>query len=277
MSKARDIASAAPAPSTVSATEIGYLDGVTSAIQTQIDSKQAANANVSTTELGYLDGVTSAIQTQLDAKIPKTLTTTTGDIIYASSANTPARLGLGTAGQVLTVNSGATAPEWATAAGGGSMTLIADGSLSGSTLDLTSISSSYRHLQLLLRNASPVNDTTLIARLNNSSSEIYNYVQMYQNNGTYATSAAITASSFPVTSATGQNPQYGSLVMNIYNYGTSAHKNVTIQYNFLNNGGQVCNNYVVGAFRTDNAVTRIVLIPGSGNWSTGTYELFGVK
>ena len=39
MTKARDIASAAPAPSTVSATEIGYLDGVSSAIQTQIDGK----------------------------------------------------------------------------------------------------------------------------------------------------------------------------------------------------------------------------------------------
>ena len=39
MTKARDIASAAPAPSTVSATELGYLDGVTSAIQTQVDTK----------------------------------------------------------------------------------------------------------------------------------------------------------------------------------------------------------------------------------------------
>jgi hypothetical protein len=117
MTKARDIASAAPAPSTVSATELGYLDGVSSAIQTQIDGKQAANANVSTTELGYLDGVTSAIQTQLDAKIPKTLTTTTGDIIYASSANTPARLGIGSTSQVLTVSGGV--PTWATPAGGG--------------------------------------------------------------------------------------------------------------------------------------------------------------
>ena len=33
--------------------------------------------------------------------IPKTLTTTTGDIIYASAANTPARLGIGNAGEVL--------------------------------------------------------------------------------------------------------------------------------------------------------------------------------
>jgi hypothetical protein len=44
--------------------------------------------------------------------------TTTGDTIYSSSGSTPARLGIGTAGQVLTVNSGATAPEWATASGG---------------------------------------------------------------------------------------------------------------------------------------------------------------
>jgi hypothetical protein len=43
--------------------------------------------------------------------IPKTLTTTTGDIIYASSANTPARLGIGATDQVLVVASGA--PAWA--------------------------------------------------------------------------------------------------------------------------------------------------------------------
>jgi hypothetical protein len=39
MSKARDIASAAPAPAGVSTTELGYVDGVTSAIQTQINQK----------------------------------------------------------------------------------------------------------------------------------------------------------------------------------------------------------------------------------------------
>jgi hypothetical protein len=44
--------------------------------------------------------------------------TTTGDTIYSSSGSTPARLGIGTAGQVLQVNSGATAPEWATPASG---------------------------------------------------------------------------------------------------------------------------------------------------------------
>ncbi len=40
--------------------------------------------------------------------------TTQGDVPYASTANTPARLALGSAGQILQVNSGGTAPEWAT-------------------------------------------------------------------------------------------------------------------------------------------------------------------
>jgi len=49
--------------------------------------------------------------------IQNALLTTTGDTIYASAASTPARLALGTAGQVLTVNSGATAPEWKSSSG----------------------------------------------------------------------------------------------------------------------------------------------------------------
>ena len=51
--------------------------------------------------------------------IQPTLLTTTGDIMYASSASNPARLGIGTANQVLRVNSGATAPEWATPSSAG--------------------------------------------------------------------------------------------------------------------------------------------------------------
>jgi len=42
--------------------------------------------------------------------------TTTGDTIYSSSGSTPARLGIGTTGQVLTVSGGV--PTWATAGGG---------------------------------------------------------------------------------------------------------------------------------------------------------------
>ena len=44
--------------------------------------------------------------------------TTAGDILYASGNNTPARLAKGTGLQVLQMNAGATAPEWAPASTG---------------------------------------------------------------------------------------------------------------------------------------------------------------
>jgi len=49
-----------------------------------------------------------------------TAITTAGDLIRGTGSGTFNRLGIGTAGQVLTVNSGATAPEWATASAGSS-------------------------------------------------------------------------------------------------------------------------------------------------------------
>ena len=64
--------------------------------------------------------------------------TTTGDVIYSSSGSTPARLGIGTAGQVLQVNSGATAPEWAAPAGGGKVLQV----VSAVTTTATTIASS---------------------------------------------------------------------------------------------------------------------------------------
>lgn len=49
--------------------------------------------------------------------------TTAGDIIYGGASGAPSRLGIGTAGQVLKVNSGATAVEWDDEAGGSAPTI----------------------------------------------------------------------------------------------------------------------------------------------------------
>jgi hypothetical protein len=69
-------------------------------------------------ELNYVDGVTSAIQTQLDAKIAKALVTAKGDVIVATANATPAALAVGaTNGHVLTIDSAtATGLKWASAA-----------------------------------------------------------------------------------------------------------------------------------------------------------------
>ena len=58
--------------------------------------------------------------------------TTAGDIIYGGADGTPTRLAKGTASQVLKMNSGATAPEWADESGGGTWGSIT-GTLSSQT------------------------------------------------------------------------------------------------------------------------------------------------
>ena len=103
---------------TIDNTEFSYLNGVTSAIQTQIDGKAASShtqaattiggGTIDNTEFGYLDGVTSAIQTQLNGKQASGnyVTALTGDVTasgpgsvaatIASSAVTSAKIADGT-------------------------------------------------------------------------------------------------------------------------------------------------------------------------------------
>ena len=79
---------------------------------------------VTDTELGYLDGVTSAIQTQIDGKAGTALDNLTvaslaaEDLLVASSGSAVGRLAVGSDGQVLKVVGGSVA--WATDTGSGS-------------------------------------------------------------------------------------------------------------------------------------------------------------
>lgn len=65
-------------------------------------------ATTTATEIGYVNGVTSAIQTQLDAKTDEATLTTKGDIYVATGASTVVRQGIGTDGHVLTADSAQT-------------------------------------------------------------------------------------------------------------------------------------------------------------------------
>ena len=74
-----------------------------------------------------------------------------GDLIAATAADTPARLAVGTNGQILTADStAATGLAWTTPSSGGGLTLIQETVASANTaIDFSSISGSYKDLVLI--------------------------------------------------------------------------------------------------------------------------------
>ena len=202
--------------------------------------------------------------------------TTTGDTIYSSSGSTPARLGIGTAGQVLTVNSGATAPEWATAPAPASQTSIATGSLTGSSVTLSSISSAYRDLKLVITNFRPSSDLKLMMRFNGATS---NYKA---TPGTYTASTNFADTElFISTTADGGASSQSLIVVNIPEYANAVAWKFMSYESLVNNETTNANGaweQNAGLYKSTSAINSITLLPqAGGTFTTGDYVLYGVK
>jgi hypothetical protein len=213
-----------------------------------------------------------------DSAIAKSTVTTAGDIIYRN-ATVPVRLGIGTANQVLRVNSGATAPEWATNTAG--MTLISTTSLSGSSTAISSIPATYKNLQLVIRSAES-NATANIMSFTVNSVVSYDYITHYGNNSspTVNTSSGFSTTPVKLTGTNLRNSNSGSeFVINIYDYAsTTSNKTGTISANYLigtNYGELNTGGFAVGS---TGAITSITLaIAGGSTFSAGTALLYGVN
>jgi len=107
---------------------IGALDG-SSANLTR--TTVLTNSDGNTTQVVFSAGTKDVFVTYPASKTMEETLTTQGDLVYASSANTPARLAKGTPSQVLAINAGATAPEWVTPTTGDITDVVAGTGLSG--------------------------------------------------------------------------------------------------------------------------------------------------
>jgi hypothetical protein len=106
----------ATSPLTGGGTSGAITVGIQDALTTQKGAVQLSDSTSTTSSiLAATPTAVKAAYDLADGAIAKTTVTTAGDIIYRN-ATVPVRLGIGTAGQVLKVNSGATAPEWSTLA-----------------------------------------------------------------------------------------------------------------------------------------------------------------
>lgn len=198
--------------------------------------------------------------------------TTLGDISYRSStANVNTRLGIGTAGQVLQVNSGATAPEWTTLATG-SLTQLATGTLSGTTVTISAISSSYTHLLLYVTGHKDGTGGTFNMRLNGITTSSYRDVYMKTGSTANTAGAATTFGNIGECAQTAATSKTTVLIP-FYNDATATH-----QFNCIANTGNAAFN-VTGYFSATAAITSLSM--GSGGFvntfTGGTYYLYGVK
>jgi hypothetical protein len=92
--------------------------GINAATTSVVGAVQLSDSTSTTSSvLASTPTATKSAYDLADAAIAKSVVTTAGDIIYRDGS-APVRLGIGTANQVLRVNSGATAPEWATVSSG---------------------------------------------------------------------------------------------------------------------------------------------------------------
>jgi hypothetical protein len=249
MSKARDLANAGTALTTVSATE-----------------------------LGYVDGVTSAIQTQLDAKTAKSTLTTTGDIYYASSASTPARLGIGSTDQVLKVTAGI--PAWATPAAGGGMTLLSTTTLSGASTTISSIDQTYKDLQVLI--ISPQTSANgYLAISPNSDANIADNIQLESVGTTVqGTSRATDEIRFNYNTGMKSNDANQTALLTICNYASTSYRKPIIgSYAYVAGGDSTRRQgYVGGMVNTTSAITALQINTiGGTSFSSGTVLIYGVK
>ena len=206
-----------------------------------------------------------------------------GDLIAATAADTPARLAVGTNGQVLTADStAATGLAWATAASG-SMTSIASGSLSGASLNLTSISSSYKSLYLILDSYSLTAAGSITLRVNSDSGTNYNYVYIGSENGTFRNAQLLTQGVVDLLAngsyscASGNNKNL--LVVSIPNYASANTGKVIETFNTWLASTALTRALMKGfiSYTGTNAAISTVTIGTSSTFNGGTYTLYGVN
>ena len=217
---------------------------------------------------GPIPVVTNTMATAIDAK---------GDLVVGTGADTFARLAVGgTNGHTLQVDSStATGLKWAAASGGGAgnLTELASGTLSGSSVTFSSLST-YKNLILKLNDVAPSTSADCRVRINNNSGSNYDGAGFEQTGSTSA-EIALDATQIPVNYhasllTTGVDNKY---FLNLTNCDTAGYTS------FLTTGFYNSSGYrsigVQGVYKVSEAVSSLVVSLSTGTFSGGTYILMG--
>jgi hypothetical protein len=207
--------------------------------------------------------ITNSMATEIDAA---------GDLVVGTGADTFARLAVGANDTVLTADSSVspTGLKWAASAAGG-LTQLATGTLSGAELTVSSISGSYKHLQIIVRDVLGASSSALRLRFNGDSGAT-SYKNVLASAFTYDESAMLFASQ---TYTSGD-----SLIWcEIPDYANTATPKIMRTFGVTQNSGTPNYNFFThfNAWNNTAAINSVTFRYGSGNLASGTYFIYGVS
>jgi hypothetical protein len=207
--------------------------------------------------------------------IQNTIVDAKGDLITATAADTPARLAVGSNGTFLTAASGETTGlKWDNVG----WVLLDSGTFSGASVTTATLSGNYRDLRVLIRNFLPATDASgLNLRFNGDTGTNYSDA-LAPTLGTNLSGAnTSTQMIFNVDNATSN----GLANMIIPDYANTATYKIW-SVHFLGNNATTSTNFNVasgwnGYWKSTSAITSITFLPTSGNFTSGSYLVYGVK
>lgn len=208
--------------------------------------------------------------------IAKTLTNATGDIIYASAANTPARLGIGSSNQLLRVSSGGI-PEWATVSAG-SLTLLSTTTLTGQNVSITGISQNYTDLIISIYQVNPSNTANLFVELRNGANpqtiSVAGYTGNAFSNYNQNSSIQIGGGAF----ITGETANNNYIYVQDYKSTTEYKRNLNSRGLFTTSGFALTGYNYDGYINGTSAINAVFVdLAGTNTFSSGTVQIWGVN
>lgn len=153
-----------------------------------------------------------------------------------------------------------------------SMTLLDSGTFSGASVTTATLSGSYKDLVVYIYDQLPATaNQNVNMRFNGDTNARYRNLKAAQE-----AAGSFTSTSLQICSDT--SAADGAIYINIPNYATTGFwKFAQITYVAAASSTTVVSEVCTGVYNQTGAITSMTFFPGSGNWTSGTYQVYGVK
>jgi hypothetical protein len=210
--------------------------------------------------------------------------TTAGDVIYGGASGTPTRLAAGTSGYVLTSNGAGVAPSYQASSGGAivklSETILGS---TAATVTFSSISGSYKHLQLIIKcRCDQSSPTGVYCQFNADTAANYDYTTLFSNSATPGSNLTNSAAQPILAFATGTAAPSGqatTIVVDIPDYARAVwNKEGLAKHNRRDSTTVMTTGQTGFNWHSNSAITSIVIGMATGNFAVDSiFSLYGVS